>query len=113
MSHDSKSPLVATVVMYTVKPDKEEALRESVERHLVPAARQAEGYRGFLLLDQKEGKRLAVVLFDSPEHARAAQALISGAARDGGVYELMVGPQTESTRSMMGTAIIADGIFCA
>ena len=99
----------ATVVSYTVLPDKAETLREAVEQQLVPAARAVSGYRGFLLLDQGDGKRLAVVVFDSAEHARSAQQTISAAARAAGIYEMMA----TSAGGTMGTAIVSDGIFGA
>jgi hypothetical protein len=99
--------LHATVVTYTIPVEKSDALRDALREHLVPAARRMEGYRGFVVLDQGDGKRLAMVLFDSAEHGRAAQAPITAAARAGGVYEMMTEPQKGS----FGPAIIADGIF--
>jgi hypothetical protein len=99
----------ANVASYTVRPEKAEALREAVQEHLVAAARRVDGYRGFLLLDQGNGKRLGVVLYDSAEHARAAQQPITAAAREHGVYEMMAGPNDGS----MGTAVVADGVFDA
>lgn len=99
--------LHATVVTYAIPTEKAEALRHALREHLVPAARRMEGYRGFLVLDQGEGRRLALVLFDSAEHGRAAQAPITAGAREGGVYEMMLEPQKGS----FGGAIIADGVF--
>jgi len=99
----------ATVLSYTVRPDKADALHAALRDHLVPAARKESGYRGFLVLDQGEGKRVGIVIFDSPENAKAAQQGISGAARDAGIYEMMAGPPSGS----MGTAIVTDGIFSA
>ncbi len=61
----------ATIVTYTVGEDNAQQLLERVETMLVPAARQAQGYLGFLMFDQGEGRRLGVVLFDSPEHVKA------------------------------------------
>lgn len=103
------SGMVATVVTYTIDPANADKLRDAIREHLVPAARTMEGYRGFLVLDHGEGRRLACVLFDSAEHGRAAQAPISAAARAGGVYDLMTEPQKGS----FGTAIVSDGIFAS
>jgi hypothetical protein len=99
--------LVATVVTYNIDPANADKLRDAIREHLVPAARKMEGYRGFLALDLGEGKRLGCVVFDSVEHGRAAQAIITAAAKEGGVYALMTEPQ----KGMFGNAIVADGIF--
>src|SRR5688572_13387823 len=99
----------ANVIAYTVYPEKADALRHAIEQHLIPAARKVEGYRGFLVLDEGDGKRLGVVVYDSMEHAQAAREPITAAARDSGVYEMM----SERGSGGMGTAIIADGIFGA
>lgn len=107
MAMNDSSQFAVTVVTYTVPPEKAEALRDAVREHLVPAARRAAGYRGFLLLDQGNGKRMGVVVFDSAEHARAAQEPISIAARTHGIYAMMEAPSTGS----FGTSIVADGIF--
>ncbi len=55
--------MAASVVTYTVAPEHAEELRARVQEYLVPTARQTQGYRGFLLLDQGDGKRLAVLLY--------------------------------------------------
>lgn len=99
--------MVATVVSYKIDPANAEKLRDAVREHLVPAARSMAGYRGFTVLDQGEGKRLACVVFDSAEHGRAAQAAITTAARESGVYAMMTEPQQAS----FGAVIVADGIF--
>jgi len=101
------STIAATVVEYTIRPEDAEALREGIATHLVPAARGVAGYRGFLVLDQGEGRRLALVVFDSIEQARAARGAISGAAEAHGVHALMAVRRGGAT----GTAIVADGIF--
>ena len=95
-----------TVVTYTVDPANAEALRRRVEEHLVPAARAAKGYRGFLLLDQGDDRRTAILLFDSAGEAQAAQAII-GPAGEQQTYALMSGPAA----SALGTAIVTDGVF--
>ncbi len=78
----------ATVVTYTVDAANAKELHRRIRELLVPAARQAAGYRGFLLLDQGEGKRLAVVLFDSVELALKAQSVIGTVAGEF-IYGLM------------------------
>lgn len=98
----------ASVVTYSVDQEHADELRTRVEQHLVPAARQAHGYRGFLLLDQGDGKRLALLLFDSVEDARAAQGTLTPVGRDH-TYALMSGPALGS----LGTAVVADGVFAA
>jgi len=99
--------VAANTVAYTVKPDKADALREAIQTKLIPAARQTAGYRGFLVLDQGEGRRLGVVVFDSAEHAKAAQQAISQAAKESGIYGMMEGGASNA----FGLAIAADGIF--
>ena len=98
--------LGATVVTYSVSPDNAEELRARVAEHVVPAARTAPGYRGFLLLDQGDGKRLAVVLFNSPQEALAAQRIIGPVGAEH-THALMSSPSIGA----LGTAIVSDGIF--
>ena len=96
----------ASIVTYTVDPEHEDELHGRVLEHLVPAARRMEGYRGFLLLDQGDGKRLALLLFDSVEDVRAAQQELSPVGRDH-TYALMSGPALGS----VGAVVISDGVF--
>jgi len=98
--------LAASVVTYTVDQENADALRDAVEQHIVPAARGVDGYRGFMLLDQGDGKRLALILFDSVDGVQAAQSKLSplGAAH---TYALMSGPAIGS----ICQALIADGLF--
>lgn len=96
----------ATVVTYTVAASNADELRKNVEEHLVPAARSAQGYKGFLLLDQGEGKRTAILLFESADAARAAQAII-GPVGAQYTYALMSSPAIGA----LGTAIVSDGLF--
>lgn len=56
----------------------------------MPAARQTRGYRGFLLLDQGEGKRLALLLFDSVEDVPLARQALTPVGREH-TYALMSG----------------------
>jgi hypothetical protein len=98
--------MAASVVTYTVQAEHADELTERVHQHLVPAARQVAGYRGFLLLDQGDNQRLALLLFDSIEDARAAQQALSPVGSQH-TYALMSGPAVGS----LATALIADGVF--
>ncbi len=96
----------ATVVTYSVDDANAEKLRLALQDHLVPAARSAKGYRGFLVLDHGEGKRTGVVLFDSVDEAKAAQSVI-GPVAGRYIYSLLSSPSAGS----LGTAIVGDGVF--
>jgi hypothetical protein len=98
--------MAASVVTYTVQAEHAAALTERVQKHLVPAAREIPGYRGFLLLDQGETKRMALLLFESIEGARTAQHVLSPVGEQY-TYELMATPAIGS----LATALIADGMF--
>jgi hypothetical protein len=98
--------LGASVVTYTVDPEHSEELYAAVREHLVPAARQTAGYRGMLLLDQGDGKRLALLLFDSVEHVGPAQQALTPVGRDH-TYALMSGPAIGS----IGAVVVSDGVF--
>ncbi len=96
----------ATIVTYTVAAANADELRKNVEEYLVPAARSAQGYRGFLLLDQGEGQRTAMLLFESADEARAAQAIL-GPVGAQYTYSLMSSPAIGA----LGTVLVSDGIF--
>jgi hypothetical protein len=96
----------ASVVTYTVDPANAEELHRRVREHVVPAARRIEGYRGFLLLDLGNGKRLALLLFDSVETAGTAQAALTPVGSEH-TYALMSGPALGS----LGAVVIGDGMF--
>ncbi|HZS88898.1 MAG TPA: hypothetical protein VFE42_15600 [Chloroflexota bacterium] len=96
----------ASIVTYPVDPQQADELHRRVREHLLPAARQVEGYRGFLLVDQGDDRRLALLLFDSVAGARAAQQALSPIGREQ-TYALMTGPAVGA----LGTVVIADGIF--
>lgn len=98
--------MAASVVSYTVDHANAEELIRSVGEHLVPAARQMAGYRGFMLLDQGEGKRLAILIYDSVEDVQAAQQTLGPVGREH-TYGLMSGPAIGS----VATVVIADGMF--
>jgi hypothetical protein len=98
--------MAASVVTYTVQAAHAGELTERVRKHLVPAARQIPGYLGFLLLDQGDHKRLAMLLFESVDGARAAQQVLSPIGEEH-TYALMAGPAIGS----LATALISDGIF--
>ena len=96
----------ASVVTYTVNPEHADELNRRVQEHLVPAARQTRGYRGFLLLDQGDGKRLALLLYESVEDVRPAQEALTPVGRDH-TYALMSGPALGS----LGSVVVSDGVF--
>jgi hypothetical protein len=96
----------ATVVTYTVDAANADKLRQAIEEYLIPAAQTAQGYRGFLVLDQGDGKRVGLVLFDSAQEAKAAQSIIGPVAGQR-IYPLLSSPSVGA----LGTAIIADGVF--
>jgi hypothetical protein len=95
-----------SIVTYPVDPQQADELHRRVREHLLPAARQVDGYRGFLLVDQGDNRRLALLLFDSVAGAQAAQQALSPIGREQ-TYALMTGPAV----GVLGTVVIADGIF--
>ena len=95
-----------SIVTYPVDPAQADELVRRVREYLVPAARQVAGYRGFLIVAQGDDKRLALLLFDSVDGARAAQQVLSPLGRDH-TYALMTGP----AQGALGTVVLADGIF--
>ncbi len=98
--------MATNIVEYTVSPEHADTLRDRVREHILPLARQARGYRGFLLLDRGAGARLAILLFDSAEDARAAQEAIGPVGMEH-TGALMQGPIQRS----LGTVVINDGVF--
>lgn len=97
-----------SIVTYPVDPQQADELHKRVREYLVPAARQVPGYQGFLLIDQGDNERLALLLFDSMADAQAAQQALSPIGR-AQTYALMTGPAVGA----LGTVVIADGIFAA
>lgn len=65
--------MAASVVTYTVPAENAEELVNRVRERLVPAARDVSGYLGFLLLDQGEDRRMAILLFASVGHAHSGR----------------------------------------
>jgi hypothetical protein len=98
--------MVASVVTYTVQAGQGDELNARVQEHLVPAARDVAGYRGMLLLDQGDNRRLALLLFETLEHARAAQHALTPVGSEH-TYALMDGPALGS----LGAVVVADGVF--
>ena len=98
--------MAASIVEYTVNPQQADELHRRVQQHLVPAARQTQGYQGFLLLDRGDGKRLALLLYDSVVAVQAAQAALTPIGSEH-TYPLMQGPVLGS----IGTVVITDGVF--
>lgn len=98
--------MAASIVEYTVNSEHAEELHARVREHLLPVARQAKGYRGMILLDRGDGKRMAVLLFDSLEEVGAAKEALTPIGREH-TYALMQGPALGS----VGTVVVADGVF--
>jgi hypothetical protein len=95
-----------SIVTYPVDPQQADELHRRVREHLVPAARQLAGYRGFLLVDRGNNERLALLLFDTIQNAQDAQRELSPIGREQ-TYGLMTGPAVGA----LGTVVIADGLF--
>jgi len=72
------------------------------------SAGAAQGYQGFLLLDQGDDKRLAILLYDSAAAARAAQGVAGPIAHEY-IYALLASP----TQGSLGTVVVGDGVFAA
>jgi hypothetical protein len=98
--------LAASIVTYRVNAEHADELTAQVQRQLLPAARHCAGYRGFLLLGQADGARLALLFFDSVEHVRAAQQVLSPI---GEAYTAAL--MAEPAIGALGTVLIADGAF--
>jgi hypothetical protein len=98
--------LVASVVTYTVESSNAEELRQRVQEHLVPVAQALPGYQGFLLLDQGDDRRMALLFFETPEQVRAAQSALTPVGEDH-TYALMSGPAIGS----LARVLIADRVF--
>ena len=96
----------ASIVEYTVNPENADELHKRVRDFLVPAARQTKGYQGFLLFDRGEGKRLAVLVYDSVEDIRAAQSALTPVGEEH-TYSLMSGPALGS----LGVVVVSDGVL--
>lgn len=96
----------ASVVTYTVKAEHADELTRQVEDRLVPAARGVAGYQGFLLLDQGNGARMAILLFDSMDAVAAAQEVLTPVGSEF-TYDLMSSPAIGSRASIL----VADGVF--
>jgi hypothetical protein len=100
--------MAASIVEYTVGPEHADELHRRVRERLLPAAQRTRGYRGMLLLDRGDGKRLAILLFDSMEQVGAAKEALTPVGREH-TYALMQGPALGSA----GTVVIGDGVFGA
>ena len=95
----------ATIVTYSVSDENAGKLHDAVEKLLIPAAQSTPGYRGFLLFDQGEGKRLAVVLCDSTESAKALQSVLGPIAPQH-IYPLMTSPSI----GVLSRVVLSDGV---
>ena len=95
-----------SIVTYAVPAENAAELEQRVREHLLPAARLIDGYTGFLLIDQGEGQRMAILSFESVADARAAQQILTPVGEQH-TYALMSSPAVGS----LGTVLIADGSF--
>jgi hypothetical protein len=95
-----------SIVTYPVNPQHADELHRRVQEYLVPAAQKVPGYQGFLLVDQGDNRRLALLLFDSVDAARQAQQVLTPVGREQ-TYGLMTGPAVGA----LGTVVLADGVF--
>ena len=98
--------LAANIVTYTVDAEHAEELLERVRHYLLPAAQQATGYLGFILLDQGDGKRMAVLLFDSLEAAQSAPRTLTPVGQQY-IYDLLTVPAEGSQAKV----ILVDGVL--
>jgi len=99
-------PKAASIVEYTVKPERAEELTSAVRDHLVTAAREIPGYLGFLLFDRGENKRAAIILFDSPAGVRTAQEVLSPVGEEH-TYHLM----SSGAIGSLGIVLVDDGVL--
>lgn len=95
-----------SIVTYSVDAENAAELVAQVREHIVPAARVAPGYQGMALIDLGDGKRMAILLFESFEQVAAAQALLTPVGGEH-TYGLMTGPAV----GVAGTVLVADGLF--
>jgi hypothetical protein len=98
--------MAASVVTYPVDPAKADEITAAVRDHLVPAARQFDGYRGFLLVDLGENQRMALILFDSVQGVQQVQQRLTPLGEQY-THHLMTGPAI----GKLGRILIADGGF--
>ena len=97
--------LVASMVTYTVEAANAEELHKRVETYLLPAARALPGYHGFLLIDQGDDRRLALIFFETPQQVMQAQQALTPIGEEH-TYALMSGPATGS----LGRVLVHDGL---
>lgn len=100
--------MAASVVTYPVDPAKAEELTTAVREQLVPAAREIEGYQGFLLIDLGENKRMALILFNSVHGVQQVQQRLTPLGEHY-THHLMTGPAIGN----LGRILIADGGFAS
>ena len=92
------------IVEYTVAPEDAEEATRRVAEAVMPAAREMPGYRGFLLIDRGDGRRMGMVLCKSDEAAAAIAAALVPIGREQ-TYPLMQGRPARS----LGAALVMDG----
>ena len=95
----------ASVVTYPVDPAHADEVTNQVRDRLVPAAREIEGYQGFLLFDLGENKRMAVILCESAEAVARVQQRLTPLGEQY-THHLMTGP----TIGNLARVLLADGV---
>ena len=92
-----------SIIEYNVDPAQADEVNRRLKEHLVAAAQQTAGYRGWLTADIGEGKRRDIWLYDSPE-ALEGMGTIGAAANE------HITPLTgEPERVLTGTVLMSDG----
>ena len=96
-----------SIVEYTVDPAQADEVTQRLHAHVVAAARQVPGYRGWLTADLGEGKRRDIWLFDSPE-------ALEGMGPIGAVATEHIVPLTGPPDQLLGGSVLmTDGALTA
>jgi len=83
----------ATIRRYEgIDPDVNDELHRKVGEDLVPQLREAEGFRGYYLIDAGDGTTISVSLFDTWEQAADSSRISAGWVRDSGFAEAVPPP---------------------
>ena len=92
-----------SIIEYTVDPAQADEVNRRLKQHLVAAAQQTAGYRGWLTADLGDSKRRDIWLFDSVEALAGMEAI-------GKLADKHIIPLTgEAERHFIGTVLMSDG----
>src|SRR3712207_5287299 len=62
----------ARVTQFSAPPEHEQGVRRAIEDHIIPSVTEQPGFCGGLLMgNPKDGRMLAVTLWESEQHLRA------------------------------------------